>query len=445
MSVYRHGCKPTLMAIALTFGVLFFFQDDALALPSYARQTGMSCNLCHTAFPEVTSFGRTFKASGYTLSQMKKIQSPQTAKLGPLELNDTFPLSAMVQVAYTTTDRSQPGTQNDDVQFPQQLSLFLAGEITPHIGSFVQVTYTQPDDNLTMDNTDLRFADQMQLGGKPLVYGLTANNNPTVEDLWNSTPAWGFPYAGPDVAPAPAAGAVIDGALAQEVAGLGAYAFWDNSYYAALAFYRSAQIGGTSPPDDTSEDTLDNTMPYWRLAWQHNMENSYFELGTYGLYAEIYPEGVSGRKDRYTDYAFDASYGRRIGNDQLSLHATYIREEQDLKASAPLDSDHHLNTYRLDATYYLNGIVGLTGAFFRVDGDSNPEVYSPAPLDGSRNNKPNSQGWIGQISYYPWQNVRLSAQYTYYTKFNGESDNYDGFGRDATDNNTLYLLVWLMW
>ena len=443
--MYRHGFKPTLMVLTLSMGMFFVFRATALALPSYARQTGMSCNLCHTAFPEVTSFGRTFKASGYTLSQMKKIQSPETASLAPLELNDTLPLSAMIQVAYTSTDKSQPGTQNNDVQFPQQLSLFLAGEITPHIGSFLQVTYTQVDDNITMDNTDLRFADQTQLGGKPLVYGLTLNNNPTVEDLWNSTPAWGFPYAGPDVAPAPAAGAVIDGALAQEVAGLGGYAFWDNSYYAAVAFYRSAQIGGTSPPDDTSTDTVDNTVPYWRLAWQHTMPDSYFELGTYGLYAELYPDGIHGSTDRYTDYGFDASYGKRFGNDHLSLHATYIYEDQNLKASAPLDTDHHLNTYRLDASYYLNGIVGLTAAFFNIDGDSNPSVYSPSPLDGSRNGQPDSQGWIGQISYFPWQNVRLSAQYTWYTKFNGASNNYDGFGRDASDNNTLYLLAWLMW
>ena len=29
--------------------------------------------------------------------------------------------------------------------------------------------------------------------GKPFTYGITLNNNPGVEDLWNSTPAWGFP------------------------------------------------------------------------------------------------------------------------------------------------------------------------------------------------------------------------------------------------------------
>jgi hypothetical protein len=31
-----------------------------------------------------------------------------------------------------------------------------------------------------------------------------------------------------------------------------------------------------------------------------------------------------------------------------------------------------------------------------------------------------------------------------YSKFNGASNNYDGFGRNASDNNTFYLLGWLM-
>ena len=309
----------------------------------------------------------------------------------------------------------------------------------------MQVTYTQGDDHITFDNTDLRYANQTQAGGKPLVYGLTLNNNPTMEDLWNSTPAWGFPYASADVAPTPAAGALIDGALAQQVAGLGAYGLWDNTYYAAATVYRSAQIGQTSPPDNTSEATVDSVAPYWRLAWQHNMAAGNFAVGTYGLYAKLFPSGVSGDTDKYTDFGFDASYGRPIGNNRLSLHGTYIYEDQKLDASVTSDPDHHLNTYRVDANYYLNGIVGLTAAYFRIDGDANPGLYAPEPVSGSQTNKPDSQGWVGQVSYYPWQNVRLSAQYTWYTEFNGGTSDYDGFGRNASDNNTLYVLAWLLW
>jgi hypothetical protein len=33
-------------------------------------------------------------------------------------------------------------------------------------------------------------------------------------------------------------------------------------------------------------------------------------------------------------------------------------------------------------------------------------------------------------------------QYTAYNKFNGGGSNYDGLGRNASDNNALYLLLW---
>lgn len=34
----------------------------------------------------------------------------------------------------------------------------------------------------------------------------------------------------------------------------------------------------------------------------------------------------------------------------------------------------------------------------------------------------------------------LGVQYTGYTSFNGAGTNYDGVGRNANDNNSVYLL-----
>ena len=87
----------------------------------------------------------------------------------------------------------------------------------------MQVTYDSQGDHFSWDNTDIRYANHGgNLFGKPITYGITLNNNPTVEDLWNSTPAWGFPFVGSNVAPGPSAGALINGGLAQDVAGVGA-------------------------------------------------------------------------------------------------------------------------------------------------------------------------------------------------------------------------------
>jgi len=60
-------------------------------------------------------------------------------------------------------------------------------------------------------------------------------------------------------------------------------------------------------------------------------------------------------------------------------------------------------------------------------------------VSGSANGNPRSDGYIVNFSYWPWQNLQLAAQYTGYTRFNGAGTNYDGAGRNASANNTIYL------
>jgi len=66
-------------------------------------------------------------------------------------------------------------------------------------------------------------------------------------------------------------------------------------------------------------------------------------------------------------------------------------------------------------------------------------VSATVPVTGNFNGDPRSAGYIANFSYWPWQNLQLAAQYTAYTRFNGGSTNYDGAGRNASANNTVYL------
>ena len=74
-----------------------------------------------------------------------------------------------------------------NISLPDQLSFFFAGEISPSLGSFVQITMEEGT-GFSLDNTDIRYANREG----DVTYGITLNNNPTVQDLWNSTPAWVF-------------------------------------------------------------------------------------------------------------------------------------------------------------------------------------------------------------------------------------------------------------
>ena len=78
-----------------------------------------------------------------------------------------------------------------------------------------------------------------------------------------------------------------------------------------------------------------------------------------------------------------------------------------------------------------------------ISGDAVKALYMPASVDGSMNGKPDSNGLIAQFNYEPWLNTKFSIQYIAYNKFNGGSTNYDGSGRKASDNNTLYVDSWI--
>jgi hypothetical protein len=416
-------------------------------IPSFTRQTGLACNICHTTFPQLTPFGRLFKLNGYTLTGLQVVEAGDTAKRS-LRLDLVPPVSAMVMASLTQIQTTRPGTQNGNAELPQQMSIFVGSEISPRMGMFLQFTYSAPSGSFGIDNMDIRYANRTRLLAKNTIWGLSLNNNPTVQDVWNSTPAWRFPWVSSPVAPTPAAAVLLDGALAQQVAGLGAYALWNNAIYGELSAYRSAPQGGPHPPDSTAVGTLKGVAPYWRAALQHGWKGQYLEVGTYGLSTTRYPTGVTGLTNRYTDAAVDAQYERRLGGGNVTGHATWIHEQQNLAAAFAAGASQHpsdaLKTFRVDGSYYTPGRLGATLAYFSTTGDADTLLYPRGGVGGSLTGSPNSTGVIGELDYLPWLNTRLALQYVAYTKFNGASSNYSGSGRNASDNNTLYLLAWLV-
>jgi hypothetical protein len=418
--------------------LMFLFWSQAQALPSFARQTGLACAECHTVFPQLTPLGREFKLRGYLLSE-----AAQGNVAFPMDQYP--PVSVMLQADYTSTSKKQPGTQNGDVEFPDQLSLFYAGRISGKLGAFLQTTYSGPDDEFSMDNADVRFADVA--ANTDLLYGFTLNNNPTVQDAWSSTPAWGYPFASSNVAPEPIAGTQIDGALGQQVAGLGAYALWNEKLYGELSFYRDAQIGGTQPPDGSRENTVEGNAPYARIALQNRWGSNALEVGALAFCTHIFPTGVTGKTNYFRDIGVDAQYQHLTDNHTLTAHALWIQEKQDrdadFAAGDSARSSLDLSTFKADATYYFHRKYGGSLAYFSTTGDRDRLLYAPEAVTGSRTGKPDTRGWIGELDYVPWPNTKLALQYTAYDRFNGSSSNYDGSGRDASDNDTLFLLGWI--
>src|ERR1700730_11070204 len=149
------------------------------ALPSFARQTGKPCAQCHTVAygPALTTYGRQFKLNGYVWGDVSSAIPP---------------LALMVQGGFTHTSKDQvdppaPHFATNDNLSVDQVSAFYGGRITKSVGAFVQVTYSGPDRHTSWDNLDVRYAHSFSLGEHSVVFGISVNNNPTVQDLWNST------------------------------------------------------------------------------------------------------------------------------------------------------------------------------------------------------------------------------------------------------------------
>src|ERR1700690_2203910 len=207
-TLLEHGFLKLLALIVLGLAI-----TPSRAVPSFARQTGMTCAPSHTVFPGLAPFGREFKLNGYVLDNIKQVTGTDIENNQTLAINSLPPLSVMLQVSYTHTakalpDSTLPGAlaKDGEVLFPDQVSLFYAGKIANELGAFMQLTYDGAADHFGLDNTDIRYAHHLSFGGSDanthhLIVGLTLNNNPTVQDVLNTPPAWGFPFAGSSVAP----------------------------------------------------------------------------------------------------------------------------------------------------------------------------------------------------------------------------------------------------
>jgi hypothetical protein len=443
--IHARTFRPILvLLLAVATGTAL--SHSAEALPSFARQTGQECAACHNGFPELTPYGRLFKLNGYTFGGGQ---------------SDLPPLAVMAIGSLTHTQAGQSGgaapgyAPNNNVGL-DFVSLFYGGKIAPNIGAFAQTTYNNVNKRLSWDNTDIRYANTTSMFGAETVFGISLNNNPTVTDVWNTTPAWGYPYLASSLAPTPAAKTMIEGGLAAQVIGTNAYVYWNRLIYAEVGAYKtlSTRADTTLGVDPTGHSSIKGIAPYWRIAVEPQWGRNSLEFGVFGIATTLNPGRVTGfGTDHAVDIGIDSQYQFMADLNSYSIQASWINENQSLTASQVLgntsNSHDHLHSFRTKATYFYDQTYGATLGYFRIDGTSDANAYGA----GSANNSPNSAGLIGELDYipfshggpafWPWMNVKFGLQYTAYQKFNGGTTNYDGAGHNASDADTLYLFAWL--
>ncbi len=465
----RRLAVPVRMALPLIAGIAIVLASlwscAASALPVFARQTGQNCQACHAGgqFPELTQYGRLFKLTGYTIGKR------------------TVPLSAMAVISdshvFNTAKSDDPKAdfqKNNSLIFATA-SVFLAGKVTDNIGTFIQVTYdnyaAQSDNGSWIghsgaDNMDIRYADRHIDAKNDLIWGFSANNNPSLADPWNTAAAW-MQYV---PVPSPGSSQFIDGntpypgiAAGGNISGINAYALWNQMLYVELGGYRTAK-GLTSfmsaGVPEAEKTRLQGTNPYWRVALTHSWGPHNIMVGTSGMVADVYDDPLDtsdpASVHHFRDFGFDSQYQYLLDPHSFTAQLAYTRDSHrypGFLANQPVDdvdgnplpntnARDTTKVFRAKATYVYKARYGGSLAHFSQTGTTNSALYDPTRVAGNVAGNPAIKGWTWEAFWTPQQNVRLGLQYTAYGTFNGASRNYDGAGRNPGDNNSLFFYVW---
>lgn len=440
MAIWSRALAATLFLVTICTS------GPGFALPSYSRQTGDPCTSCHMGSfgPPLTPHGRAFKLGGRS------------------DGHGVVPLSAVALASFTHTAKDRAAQisgndgRNDNVAL-QEFAAFLAGRVAPRFGVYASVEYSEIARNTKLDRVDIRYALPMEVGGKDLIWGFDLNNSPGLQDPFNTLPALSMPHKSSELGPRRLDAPILARRLEGQVAGLSTYAWFDDRIYAEIGNYRSlgSDLLDTIGVGDEA-GRIDGVAPYVRLAYQKDWGKQVAVLGATYFRTEIHPERTPGPTNKYDDWAIDGMF-QYLGNrkNMVSVSLLYLRERQkrdfDIAEGASLRRNHKLDSARASASWYHKNSYGLTGALFRSWGTRDPILYVPREENGSRTGRPDTSGYVLQADWTPfgkeesfgspYANIRIGLQYTGYFKFNGTDSNYDGFGRDASDNNNLFGFV----
>lgn len=228
--------------------------------------------------------------------------------------------------------------------------------------------------------------------------------------------------------------------------------------------------------DDASTTKLRGVNPYWRLAYNHEWGPHTLMVGTSGMVARVYDDPLDtsdpASTHRFTDTGVDAQYQYLLDPHALTAQIAYMRNRHrypaaqadqpaaffDSSGGATLANTNAVDTnhvLRAKLSYVYQARYGGSVGFFNLTGTTNTAnqtsgyddtgmLVRTAGAGSSLSGNPATRGGTVETFWMPIQYLRVGAQYTAYSRYNGAATNYDGFGRNARDNNTLFLVKQLL-
>lgn len=459
-----------LVAVAFALGS----PRGAYAIPSFARQTGLSCASCHTVFPHLTPFGRYFKLHGYTITSAKLIKALKvylkndttTVKRVALEISHI----PMVSVRLASRWNDQAGGNDvvpagpvtagqgfisspegyggkDALNLLGSSSLYVAGEITPNLGTFLEfggVNDTGGSFGLGMLDLAL-VSPNLTVAGKNFVYGIRAEDIMGAGDPSNTIGNWGLNATLMglsthntlfDPGTAFMEGGELFGMLGN---------FYTGGFYASVGAYRpsanqtgSSFVQGSLAGDGSFDGTNGAANGYLRMSYYlpQIAGNLYTEIGTFGYLGSLNmtaaAQALPGSEkyvDNYSDYGVDLQAQYIGGENLVELFALFQNQRDgafygiDEFTGLPGDGEAvSRQGLGVKADYYYDGTMGLYAKYLYQTSAQLKDVDV-------------SGGIIG-VSYFPWENVNLRLEEALYNTYNIGAAQYGSHLNPGAPNPT---------
>jgi hypothetical protein len=180
-----------------------------------------------------TRWGRFFKLAGYTAG--KPLIDREGVNFVPLGLLGQAGITWAVQ---PNDAQGNPVVTQNGTPEAYGFTAELGSKITDWAGVFAEygVSNTFPGWKAATGPIDIRATHFFSVGNHELLVGIDSNNDPSVQDVWNTVPVGGYPFYGSPEAPGAPGGPMIS-SLGQETGSIGMYALFDRQFYVELSEY----------------------------------------------------------------------------------------------------------------------------------------------------------------------------------------------------------------
>ena len=159
--------------LLLLLVAMFSFYEPARAMPAFAREYGVSCNVCHAAYPRLNEFGERFAGDmNYRMPNWRD----HTVKTGDdqLALAEWLPLAARVQAYVQGRDGESidpitgevEADASVDFQAPYLLKLLSSAPLTDNISYYFYMIFAEKGANteVIVEDAWFSYADMFNSG-----------------------------------------------------------------------------------------------------------------------------------------------------------------------------------------------------------------------------------------------------------------------------------------